>query len=246
MSTFKDVTILNTETTGVDYANDEIIALAVGRLSNSNNWMADVTYFDSDVEITPEISAIHDITSDMLGDQKFYEAISDLQVDFKDYVISHNAPFHASMINRNGVNALKDKKVICTMRMAKKLTTLGLEVDNFKLNYLRYYYGVEVNRNDFVTNTEMTNVVTAKLFENQVNILLELGVIESLDFEEVYEWVEAPIIYERMTFGKHAGKLFSEIPTDYWRWALANLDSLQEGHERYDADLAASIAEALL
>jgi DNA polymerase III epsilon subunit-like protein len=245
MSTYGNVTILNTETTGVDFSKDEIIALALGRHSKAGNWVADVTYYDADKAITPEISSLHDITPSMLPNTKFYEGAGDLAPNIKDYVVSNNASFHVNMVNRNGVDVLTDKKVICTMRIAKKLSTMDLDVSNFKLNYLRYYFGVNVSRNDFNTNTEMNNVITGELFGKQCELLLGMGEISSIDMEEVYVWANAPILMTKMPFGKHTGKRFEDIPMEYWNWALANMDALQEDNKKYDPDLAASVVSAL-
>lgn len=241
---YKDVTILNTETTGVDFKEDEVIALAVGRCSNAGNWIAGVNYFKADKKITPEIAYIHDITQDMLGDKMFHQ-VAPTYNDMGEYIVMYNADFHATMINRNGVELLKDKKIICAMRIARKLAAKHFDMDNYKLNYARYFLGVEVDRNDYRSNTETTNVVVGNVFDKLCQLLLELGEISAIDMAEVYEWVNQPVIYKKMTFGKHAGKLFEDIPLEYWNWALSNLDTLQEDNPKYDSDLAASIALAL-
>lgn len=244
MSTYGNVTILNTETTGVDFSNDEIIAVALGA-NDDSKWNASVTYYDADKAITPEISSLHDITPSMLGKTKFYESASALAETLNEYVVCNNSSFHANMVKRNGVAILDDKKLICTMRIAKKLSTMDLDMSSFKLNYLRYYFGVNVARNDYATDTEMNNVIIGNLFEKQCELLLGLGEISTIDMEEIWVWANAPILLTKMPFGKHSGKRFEEIPMDYWNWALVNMDALQEDNKKYDPDLAASVVAAL-
>ena len=36
-----------------------------------------------------------------------------------------------------------------------------------------------------------------------------------------------------------------DIPKDYWKWALENMDSLNEQKDNFDPDFAASVHHAL-
>jgi hypothetical protein len=62
---------------------------------------------------------------------------------------------------------------------------------------------------------------------------------------QVLQWLQEPIIYDTMPFGKHKGKPLESVPLDYWMWALENMDSLNEDKDNYDPDFAASVAAAL-
>jgi hypothetical protein len=48
-----------------------------------------------------------------------------------------------------------------------------------------------------------------------------------------------------MPFGKHKGELMIDVPRSYWRWAMANMDSLNEEADNFDPDFAASVHRAL-
>ncbi len=244
MINFDNVTIVNTETTGLDFKQDQVIALCVGYKSSTGKWDNMTSYCKADVPITPEISYLHDITESMLGDKRLHE-LDGVIPDVNEYVVMCNSTFHAGMINGNGSKMLSGKKLICVSRISKKLDALGLGMTNYKLPYLNHFFGANIKRNDYETDTAMHNAIIGKVFEKQVEMMKALGQIHEYNLEEIYEWLEAPIIYENMTFGKHVGKPMVEIPITYWTWALSNMDSLQEDGDKYDSDLAASVAAAL-
>ena len=63
--------------------------------------------------------------------------------------------------------------------------------------------------------------------------------------QQIHDLCWQPMLTKKWPFGKYRGKLLSEIPDDYYIWAMENLDSLKEDKAEYDADLAASVAAEL-
>lgn len=246
MKSLENAITFNIETTGVDIFNDEIISCTVGTF-NGDNLVTETTYYDCDADITPEISSLNDITQEMLeGSDKFSELKGYLhEVIEGKYLVTMNPKFHVNMANINGDNFIELDKVICIGRICRRLNALGLDIKNNKLNYLRYYLGVDIKREELDSSTEMKNVIIGKVFHKLCMILFELGEIQNIDVEEVCVWANGTIITNVMPLGKHSGKLFQDIPLDYWNWALSNMDCLIEDHINYDPDLSKSIAIAL-
>jgi hypothetical protein len=56
-------------------------------------------------------------------------------------------------------------------------------------------------------------------------------------------WSVIPIV--SWPFGKYRGVALSEIPDDYWVWALKNLPALNEADAGYDCDLAENVRQLL-
>jgi hypothetical protein len=62
---------------------------------------------------------------------------------------------------------------------------------------------------------------------------------------QIMIWSLAPIIYEKMPFGKHKGELMTDIPHSYWQWGMKNTDWFNEQADNYDPDFAASVHKAI-
>lgn len=243
------VIVVDVEATGVDVKVDEILQLARGIYINGELDIVDHMY-DCDCEITPMVSSINNIVKHMVaGKPKFKDAIeADLVAEIKStgkrFMVAHNSTYDSNILATNGFDA--DVQWLCTRRISQKLFAADTSFENFKLNYLRYRMGLDIP-NGPNHDARFDVLITAKLFERLAEILIELGVVTDATqcAQQIYDWMEAPVILDHMTFGKYKGQKFSEIPLSYWTWAFDNLEILDDTSDKYDPDFAASVAKAL-
>jgi hypothetical protein len=101
---------------------------------------------------------------------------------------------------------------------------------------------------DYTSHRANADTLTcAILLEFLVDYALETNqLVESPSLgEDLHELCWSPIKIKTWPFGKHKGKLLSEIDKDYYRWGLENLNALNKTHIDYNADLTAAVLEQL-
>ena len=83
----------------------------------------------------------------------------------------------------------------------------------------------------------------AVLFEFLVDYALVTTLVEDSPTigSQIHSLCWKPFKVTAWPFGKNKGKSFKEIPTDYYIWALGNLECLNETHKDFDKDLAENV-----
>lgn len=241
--------VLDTETTSIHFQEAEVIQYASAAFISGSFRIIRNDYFKPYEPIDPEVSSINFISNRMVADKRnFDDELTTVQTEMNDYpyMVAHNAFYDMKVLERYG---LKLPKIICTMRMAKKLYGEDDAIKLFNLSYLRYALDLPVSDDLPAHKADSDVIVTCSLYEylladaiagNHINpdINVPLG-------DQIVAWLDAPITVRKMPFGKHKGKDLIEIPLDYWRWAFENLNSLNEEHDEFDKDFAASAAKAV-
>lgn len=247
--------VLDTETTSLDNKVAEIIEFGFV-LKIDNEWQQFNELHKPSVNIEPEISAVTNITNKMVADKPSFKSVVD---DFDTVLSTAGSPDELIVVSHNieydrGVfeNSYPDSHVlnyewVCTLKMARKLYTNDPTVKKFNLPYLRYRFELDIPDDTPTHRASADALVAAKLFEFLLDEAKAQGVFDNStnDKDTLIEWINSPTIIERMPFGKHKGVLLEEVPMDYWKWALANLDSLNEDSEKYDKDFATSVIKVL-
>ena len=251
LNLLRNIVTLDFETTGLNFRTAEVIEWGIALYyEKEERWETSNALCKPADSIDPEISAITNITDEMVVNSQpftdYLRTFDHLSNTFsKGYFIAHNS-FYDSRILMNYKNY--PNTWICTFRMAKKLYADDPTVTQFKLPYLRYRFKLDVpEKYSHTHRADSDAYVTALLFEFFVNEMENRGILDqSIPYgEQIISWLDAPIIYDRMTFGKHKGKLFTEVPKSYWKWAAENMKSLDENEAEYDPDFAASLLAAL-
>jgi len=243
--------VLDTETNSDDYRTAEIIESGFATRENNNWTVYQELHKPIDGPIPPKVESICYITNEMVADKTpfidsndvFQEVVNSYQNGF---LVAHNNFFDMRVLKRHGVNT-ENHQWICTLRIAKKLFNGIDSIEETNLPYLRFALDLDVPIEMYCHRAGNDSFITAKLLEVLVDLMEESGVINK---EEAYgpqiaAWAAAPIIYERMPFGKHKGELMTSVPHSYWKWAMMNMDSLNEQADNYDPDFAASVHHAL-
>ena len=260
-SFLNQVTIVDTETTGIETDSSEIVEIASGTYIN-NNWSVDEQLLGTVKPIPPEASAIHFISNRMVRglpnfSQQLDRVAEILNLGKTSYFVAHNADFDRQMIVRayeksfesnDQVSFIKNKNNwICTWRLAKAVLGIDYERQQYGLSYLRYSLNLDVP-DDLPAHRAAADVLTCcKLLEKLIDLAYENHFIRDNDDigEKLVSLCWNPVQVNTWPLGKHKGKKLDDIPTDYYVWALDNLDLFNESSANYNMDLADSVANVL-
>ncbi|MBU1386938.1 MAG: DUF3820 family protein [Proteobacteria bacterium] len=203
---------LDTETTGTE-KNDRLCQLAYKTASSAivNE------LFKPPLPISIGSMCIHHITNEMVADKpafkdsKDHQKLVNLLNDDKNILVAHNAKFDVDMLEKEGVHP---KRVICTLKLARHLDPEG-KIPRHSLQYLRYFLGIKIEANAHDALGDI--LVLEKLFE-RLFIKMTKDIGPAAVENKMMDISSRPVLLSRMTFGKHKGVLFREIPGDYLQW----------------------------
>lgn len=119
----KDFIAIDTETTGLKAAGNDIIQLSAIKFENFEPVEIFSTYLKPRKSIPEEATKINGITDEMVADApKFYQIINSLNKFIGDFpLIAHNAPFDMKHLYANGLDSIENKIVYDTLELSKKL-----------------------------------------------------------------------------------------------------------------------------
>jgi len=172
--------------------------------------------FNPGMQISIDAMCIHHITNEMVQDKpsfkgsNAYNKLNELVANDNNVIVAHNAKFDISMLNREDIYS---PKAICTLKLTRSLDKNGI-IPKHSLQYLRYYLKLNIKATahdalgDVLILEGLFNRIHTKFKEidtgGSINAMIRIS--------------NSPVLIARMPFGKHKGKLFSEIPTDYLEW----------------------------
>ena len=259
-SFLQTVSVIDTETTNLDPAKAEIVEIA-GATYNGHSWLVSDMLLGSVNRIPPEASAKNHISQRMIaGLPIFSESVDKVKVVLgwdNRYIVAHNCQYDQTVLavawETSGLSDDTEKAVdrsnwICTHRLSKHLLH-GVDFPDmqYNLNYLRYKLDLPIP-DDTVSHRAGADTLTcAILFEFLLDYAIATGAVcdNHTVGDQLVNLCWSPIKMKSWPFGKNKGRLLSEIETDYYMWAIGNMDSLNEDYESYDPDLAASVASEL-
>lgn len=254
-----NVMVLDVETTGVDDDSDIIEFSASFPLSASDSFEEVYNYttrFKPSHDVPAEASAIHFITiEDLVNEQSYTEKFNELYPFFeiKQYYVGHNVQFDRRMLRNNHAKYFgsdipefeNDESWICTLKLAKKLFAEEPEFKNLTLSYLWFKFGLNKTcTHKIVPHSAEDDVfMTYKVLCHLVNIAIERGLIDTTREigSQVVTLANTPILYSVMTIGQHKGKELCEVPENYLKWMISNMDIMNPEMPNYDVDLAFTV-----
>ena len=201
---------LDVETTGIE-EQDRICQIAYclkhqGVCASEN--------FKPPLPISIDAMSVCHITNEMVKDcppfkdSKFHETLQGL-IDARGIIIAPNANFDLKFIRKEGI---VPKKHICTMKLAYAMDKKA-EWEKYKLQYLRYKFGLKLN-GEIRPHEALSDVYV-------LQTLFEEVFAKEFTLEEMLDISSKPILFKRLMFGKHKGKLLSEVARtdlDYLMW----------------------------
>lgn len=216
---------LDVETTGLDI-EDRLCEVAY--LTHCSEGFKDRQLFKPPVPIKVGAMAVSHITNKMVEDMPSFEG-SQMETDLKRFaaegyvLVAHNAPFDLKMLEKEGIVF---DKYIDTKKMSHALD-LDMNMESHRLQYLRYFYDVE-----------LPNAV-AHSAEGDVDVLM--AVYEKLrellgnpSTEELIELSARPVLYTKFKFGKYNGNYIAHVASinpGYLEWMLNEKRNSGESNE---------------
>lgn len=213
------IRVVDLETTGLappDAAPCEVGAVDIREHCDLAPWKIDsVSYSllcNPSRPIPPEISAIHHIVDEDVSDAPFWPSVIE-QVSARDdgmlspqVFAAHNAKFERQWFTDEVTGG---KPWICTYKCAVRLWPDAPSHGNQALRYWLKPNGLD---------REIAAVAHRAFPDAYVTAFLLLEMLKKESVETLIEWTSKPILLSTIRFGKHAGKKFAELPTDYLQW----------------------------
>ncbi|HEX2552510.1 MAG TPA: exonuclease domain-containing protein [Microvirga sp.] len=203
--------VLDLETTGAS-ANDHVVEIAAVDLIGLDIIPIGSHLVTPLVPISPEASAVHHLTdSDVVGAPDL-EALLPVYMDIDrvadvDVFVAHNWAFEAQWLGEH----LRGRPAICTYKAAIRVWP---EAPGHSNQTLRYWLKPEGLSSSIATPPHRPlpdALVTAHILRE----LLRVATVE-----ELITWTDEPALLPRVTFGRHRGCSWSEVPTDYLAWVV--------------------------
>ena len=124
--------VIDTETTGLDAANDRIVEVGcVERFNHIPSGQRRQFYVDPGRRMPSEAAVIHGLTDGFLADKPFFAAIADELIAFiaDAPLIAHNAEFDFAFINaefrRLGLTPIPAHRMVDTLMLARRKHPAG-------------------------------------------------------------------------------------------------------------------------
>ncbi|MDO9055028.1 MAG: exonuclease domain-containing protein [Sulfuricurvum sp.] len=227
---------LDTETTGLE-VKDRICALGIIE--------GESTHFElinPEKKIPPAASAIHQITNEMVSDAPSFsqsfsaEKLKSLNTP-ENILVSHNAPFELSMLQKEGVTW--QGSVIDTLKCSKSLMD---DLEGYSLQFLRYELRL-YREEGRVFQEHGVSLVPHHALSDALHTKMVLEYLLDLaDVEKLIEISKSHVLLSRLPFGKYAKKRIEEIALKdpaYLKWMVESVMDMDE-------DLRYSIEHYLL
>lgn len=223
--------VIDIETTGG--SPSEIIEIAaVDVVPNLDGWKAEpprVQLFKPLGEISFHAMAIHHLTPADLADAPTYsdEALAAFvdEGPTADILVTHHAAFEARHIPLEITGALP---WLCTVKASR---CAWPEAPGYSNQVLRYW-------RDLKLAPELAMPAHRAAPDAWVTAHILIDLLKEASVERLMEWNDDARSLERMPFGKHRGKAWPEVPTDYLEWLMAQSEMSQEVRSRASAELA--------
>ncbi len=210
------IAVADTETTGLG-ETDEVLEIAVVYLDEDGKAAMSHTLIRPSVPVNVAARATHHISDEMLlAAPTMAEALAKMPgLLTADVLAAHNAEFDLRMLRQSGVSLkILPPRTICTYRCALHLFPDAPAHGN---QVLRYHLGLGAPENgDLPTHRALSDaIVTAKLL---------IRMLEERSINQLVELTQMPVLLNTVRFGKHAGKLWQDVESDYLQWVLSKND----------------------
>jgi DNA polymerase III epsilon subunit-like protein len=222
---------LDTETTGIG-PDDRLCQVAY-----KFQGVEKEALYKPPVAIGIDAMAVAHITNKMVAEKELFlesEMHKNLAEIFsgEHILVAHNAGFDAEMLKRE---KLEPKQLIDTFKLAQYLDTEG-EVPKYALQYLRYYYELEVE--NAPAHDALGDIrVLEKLFDFYFQKMLIGGKEEVAVLEEMLAVSARPVLVKKFNFGKYIGQNVADVAQrdrGYLQWLLNEKIRARDQEENND------------
>lgn len=216
------IRIFDIETTGIDAKEDRVVEIAAYDLDPKKRTITPVgaQLCNPERAIPPEASAVHHITDlDVAGAPPLSVIWRSHFVDpaIKFYA-AHNSAFEEAFLpTPEGVRWL------CTYKCALRAWP---DAPGHSNQVLRYWLGID-QREDF--DREQARLAHRAEPDAYVTAWILGELLGKHNGAQLLQWTNEPKVFPKLSFGKHAGAKWPDVPADYLGW-------LRDGQHSMDAD----------
>lgn len=217
--TIEKFRVLDFETTGIPSEDDPHAVVEFGFydvMQRNGVW-----YIGKGVEmlvnplrpIPAEAMAIHHITDKDIELSFAFDAAEQVinhGMDVGSSVfVAHNANFEQSFFKGNGA------PWICTLKCAYRAWP---DAPSHSNQVLRYFLGIDLDpklalpAHRALPDAYVTSHILMRLLEKDIPI------------QDMIRWSSGPALLPKINFGKHKGKKWEDVPTDYLQWLAFKSD----------------------
>ena len=216
------IRVVDLETTGLDASSEvceigycDVVADELDVKGNPTGWKViegSASLVSITIPMPPEVSAVHHIIDeDLVGAPRLSDLapiIFERPKNRPFLLAAHNCKFERQFLTPEVTGKLP---WICTYKAAYRIWPDAPEHKNQTLRYWRKPDGLLREKAGSAHRAFGDAYVTAFLLRD----LLQVATVEQL-----VEWCDEPVLLTRVSFGKHQGKLWTEVPSDYLEWML--------------------------
>lgn len=211
------IRVVDFETTG--FPEDPVRAICeVGFTDLTADWkISETTSFlvNPGHPIPPQTRAVHHISdADVAGAVSPDIALRTLMdgMGEEDIFAAHSAKFEQAFFGGGG------RRWICTMQAAKHLLP---DAPGFSNQVLRYWLG---GLNEQMENPERAMPPHRAGPDTYVTAMILSRLLMLANVNELVRLTTAPVILRDVTFGKHLGAKWADLPWDYLNWVATKSD----------------------
>lgn len=214
------ILLLDTETTDID---GHIVEVAWKAYSDTECDDERILLVRPPEPIGYGAMATHHITNEDVAEcPPIEEAVKETKLEKllqERIMIAHNAQFDVKALKKAG---LEPKHVICTYKVAYQLFP---DSESHALQYLRYSLGLKcpsprdpTDSSAMIAHSAMGDVVVLEqLFARMLGVMSKDKPIKDC-IADMVNISAKPLLLRKLTFGKHKGMSFTEVPRDYLVW----------------------------
>ncbi len=211
-----NLVFLDTETTGNNLLSDHLFQVCY-----SHQGSIHCEYFKPPLPISIKSQSITHVTNPMVADKIAFKDSpmqKDLQKILKQNIlVAHNAVFDICMLSKEEVEV---PQFICTLKVARFLDEANL-IPEYNLQYLRYHYELDILAD---AHDAKSDVITLEaVFDQYYQQMIERFGDHETVIAKMVEISNNPFLFRSFNFGKHKGKLVSEViqfDKGYLEWLL--------------------------
>lgn len=210
------IRVVDTETSGLPTADDPHAVVEVayvdvenGEITESNSWLC-----DPGRPIDIRASAVHHLTDAMVaGKPPFRNYAEILREGSTDYFAAHNVKFDRQFFDREFPDW--DTPWICSLKVARHIWPDSPSHAN---QALRYYLGLDLPQ------AIAAMAPHRALPDAYVTALVMVEALQHAPLTRMLQWSNEPSLLRAVSFGKHKGMPWSEVPFDYLQWLLKQVE----------------------
>lgn len=212
------IRVVDLETTGTE-PTDRVVEIAACDLVDGDMRGPWATLINPGIPIPPALSAIHHIIDeDVAGKPGWPEGATDLLIGAPraEAFAAHNAKFERQWITDELIGGVP---WVCTYRCALRVWPDAPGHNNQTLRYWLKPDGLSRSEAAIAHRAGPDAYVTAFTLRE----LLKRATVEQL-----IAWSAVPALLPRVTFGKHRGAAWTDVPRDYLEWMCRQNDMSED------------------